>query len=219
MILHTNHRCSLFVGSIAGTFPKDLLAGARGIDRGLTMQNEPTSKNIDGITDLVVVAPIKDGFINSYENITYATRLRLVAEALNRVRVTAREYEKLTPFSDVTERILTLLDFRIGVLDKDFFSLDSTGRAEERDAGPQARRYLYLTATFDGAWEPYMRLIWKPLGPFLDLPFCNCEDYITTGDHGFDEYAQSRRDNQIDSAIFYSTTGLTVRRHAAERDC
>ena len=54
------------------------------------MQNEPTSKSIDGITDLVVVAPIKDGFINAYENITYATRLRLVAEALNRVRVTGK---------------------------------------------------------------------------------------------------------------------------------
>ena len=183
------------------------------------MQNEPTSKSIDGITDLVVVAPIKDGFINAYENITYATRLRLVAEALNRVRVTAREYEKLTPFSDVTERILTLLDFRIGVLDEDLFSLNPTGRADEHDEGPQARRYLYLTATFDGAWEPYMRLIWKPLGPFLDLLFCNCEDYVTAGDHGFDEYAQWVRDNQIDSAIFYSTTGLTVRRHAAERDC
>ena len=58
-----------------------------------------------------------------------------------------------------------------------------------------------------------MRLIWKPLGPFLDLLFCNCEDYVTAGDHGFDEYAQWVRDNQIDSAIFYSTTGLTVRDH------
>ena len=42
----------MFVGSIAGTFPQDLLAGARGIDRGLTMQNEPTSKNIDGISSV-----------------------------------------------------------------------------------------------------------------------------------------------------------------------
>jgi len=168
------------------------------------MQHEPTSKNIDGITDLVVVAPIKEGFINAYENITYATRLRLVAEALNRVRVTAREYERVTPFSDVTERILTLLDFRVGVIDKDLFSLHD---------GPQAQRYLYLTATFDGAWEPYMRLIWKPLGPFLDLLFCNCEGYVTAGDHGFAEYAQWVRDNQMDSAIFYATTGLTVRDH------
>ena len=206
----------MFVGKIAGIFAAIRLRG-RDFDRGLTMQNEPTSKNIDGITDLVVVARIKQGFINAYENITFATRLRLVAEALNRVRVTAREYEGLTPFSDVTERILTLLDFRIGILDEDLFSLDPAGGAKEQDSeeekGPQARRYLYLTATFDGAWEPYMRLIWKPLGPFLDLLFCNCEGYVTAGDHGFDEYAQWVRDNQMDSAIFYSTTGLTVRDH------
>lgn len=174
------------------------------------MQHEPTSKNIDGITDLVVVAPIKEGFIHAYENITYGTRLKLVAEALNRVRITAREYERITPFSDVTERILTLLDFRVGIIDKDLFSLP----AKATDTtGPQAQRYLYLTATFDGAWEPYMRLIWNPLGPFLDLLFCNCEGYVTAGDHGFPDYAQWVRDNQMDSAIFYATTGLTVRDH------
>ena len=42
------------------------------------------SKNIDGIADLVIVAPIKKGFIEAYENITYATRLKVVAEALTR---------------------------------------------------------------------------------------------------------------------------------------
>ena len=176
------------------------------------MQHEPTSKNIDGITDLVVVAPIKEGFIHAYENITYGTRLKLVAEALNRVRITAREYERITPFSDVTERILTLLDFRVGIIDKDLFSLPTDAKPNAPQ-GPQAKRYLYLTATFDGAWEPYMRLIWNPLGPFLDLLFCNCEGYVTAGDHGFAEYAQWVRDNQMDSAIFYATTGLTVRDH------
>ena len=49
------------------------------------MTLETTSKNMDGITDLVVVAPIKDGFIAAYENVTFATRLKIVAEALNRV--------------------------------------------------------------------------------------------------------------------------------------
>jgi deferrochelatase/peroxidase EfeB len=169
-----------------------------------------SSKNIEGITDLVVVAPIKDGFIRAYENVTYATRLRIVAEALNRVRVNAREYELITPFSDVTQRILTLLDFRVGLIDKDLFVLPPA--KNQHDKWPvQSRRYLYLTATFDGAWEPYMRLIWDPLGPFLDLLFCNCEGYVTAGDHSFDEYAQWVRDNQMDSAIFYATTGLTVR--------
>ncbi len=168
-----------------------------------------SSKSIDGITDLVVIAPIKDGFIEAYENVTYATRLKLVAEALNRVRVSAREHERVVPYSDVTERILSLLDFRIGVLDKDVVGL--AGKAGERRL--ESRRYLYLTATFDGAWEPYMRLIWDPLGPFLDLLFCNCEGYVTATEHSFEEYAQWVRDNQMDSAIFYATTGLTIRDH------
>lgn len=180
------------------------------------MAHDITSKNIDGITDLVVVAPIKTGFIHAYENVTYATRLRIVAEALNRVRVTAREHEKITPFSDVTERILTLLDFRVGVIDKDLFALSPDRRRQGGEESPyplESRRFLYLTATFDGAWEPYMRLIWDPLGPFLDLLFCNCEGYVTATEHSFDEYAQWVRDNQMNSAIFYATTGLSVRDH------
>ncbi len=168
------------------------------------MMREITSKNIDGITDLVIIAPIKDGFIKAYENITYATRLQIVAEALHRIRVSAREHESAVPFSDTTERILTLLDFRVGVLDRDLFNLSLKD-------GLKAKRYLYLTATFDGAWEPYMRLIWDPLGPFLDLLFCNCEGYVTAGDHDFPQYAQWVRDHQMDSAIFYATTGMTVK--------
>lgn len=163
-----------------------------------------TSKNIEGIADLVVVAPIREGFIDAYENITYETRLRIVAEALHNVRVSAREHERTTPFSDTTERILTLLDFRIGILDRNMFSLDD-------DQELVARRYLYLTATFDGALEPYMRLIWNPLGAFLDLLFCNCEGYVPACDNSFADYIAWVRSAQVDSAIFYSTTGLTVK--------
>lgn len=169
---------------------------------------EVTSKTIDGITDLVVIAPIKEGFIQAYENITYASRLKLVAEALNRIRVSAREFERVVPFSDVTERILNLLDFRVGVLDKDLFGMarKAPGKLEL-----QSRRYLYLTATFEGGWEPYMRLIWRPLGTFLDLLFCNCDGYVTATEHSCEEYLQWVRDNQMDSAIFYNTTGLSTR--------
>ena len=173
------------------------------------MAREVSSKSIDGIADLVVIAPIKEGFINAYENVTSATRLRIVAEALNRIRVSAREHESQLPFSDVTERILTLLDFRIGVLDKKLFSLEQ----DENDDGfaLKSRRYLYLTATFDTAWEPYMRLIWDPLGPFLDLIFCNCEGYVTAGDNSCEAFLDWVRANQMDSAIFYATTGNTIR--------
>ena len=169
---------------------------------------ETTSKTMDGISDLVVFAPIREGFIKAFETITYASRLELVANALNRLRIAAREYERVTPYSDVAERILSLLDFRVGVIDENLFGLARLGGGGHT---LKAKRYLYLTATFDGGFEPYMRQIWRPLGPFLDLLFCNCEGYITATDHSFDEYIQWVRDNQMDSAIFYNTTGLTVR--------
>jgi hypothetical protein len=174
------------------------------------MAKEITSKNIGGITDLVVLAPIKNGFITAFENITYETRLKLTAEALHKVRVSAREHELIAPFADTAERILSLLDFRIGIVDRNLIETD-VKIASTVSLHP--KRYMYLVATFDGPWEPYMRLIWKPLGPFLDLLLCNCEGYISAQEHSFAEYAQWVRDHQLDSAIFYSTTGLTVRDH------
>lgn len=168
------------------------------------MAREVTSKHIDGITDLVVVAPIREGFIDAYENVTFDTRLRVVMEALHNVRVNAREYERTVPFSDTAERILDLLNYRIGILDRGLFQLHPW-------RGLRARRYAYLSVTFDGAWEPYMRLVWEPLGTFLDLVFCNCEGYKPARDSSYEEYIAWVRKWQVDSAIFYSTTGLTVR--------
>src|SRR3546814_6449434 len=114
------------------------------------------------------MAPIREGFISAYEPVTYATRLRVIGEALNDVRATAREYEKITPFADASERILSLLDFKAGIIDNGLLQIDPR-------LGLTARRYFYLIATFDGVWEPYMRLIWRPLGSLLDLLFVNCE--------------------------------------------
>ena len=156
------------------------------------MRREVTSKSIQGISDLVVRAPIKKGFISAFENVTYETRLRLATRAFNDLRVVAREYETIKPFADVAERIQTLLAFRIGVLDT------------------QPQPSMILAATFDHAWEPYIRFIWNPLGVFLDVLLCNCEGYVTARDHSFPEYAKWVRDHQVDSDIFYATTPLTV---------
>ncbi len=171
-------------------------------------RRDVTSKEIDGITDLVVWAPIKEGFIDAFVNVTYETRLRVVAEALHSVRKSAREYEDFEPYADTAKRILSLLDFRIGIVDRDVFGeykVPSTSRTTLRP-----RKYMYLVATFDGPWEPYIREIWRPLGYFLDLVLCNCEGYLPASDNSFEDYAQWVRDNQLDSAIFYSTSGLTV---------
>ncbi|OYQ23855.1 hypothetical protein CHU93_16820 [Sandarakinorhabdus cyanobacteriorum] len=173
------------------------------------MAGDFNNKNIDGITDLVVMAPIREGFISAFENVTFATRLELVGDALNRMRVAAREHERITPYSDVTERILTLLDFRIGTIDQNLFTLPGSS-AKGGDPALESRRYLCLAATFDGAWEPYMRRIWDPLGPFLDLLFINCEGYVTAVDHSFEEYIQWVRDHQVKSAIFYAASPITV---------
>jgi Dyp-type peroxidase family len=172
------------------------------------MAKDFSSKSIEGITDLVVWAPLKQGFINAFENITYESRLKLTAEALHKVRASAREHELISPFADTAERILSLLDFRIGILDQDLIQM----LVKDSDTtNLRAQRFMYLVATFDGPWEPYMRLIWRPLGPFLDLLLCNCDGYTPSIDTSFPHYAQWVRDHQIDSGIFYNTTGLTVR--------
>jgi hypothetical protein len=168
-----------------------------------------SSKDIDGISDLVVWAPIKQGFIEAFSNVTYETRLRVVAEALHNVRKSAREHELIEPFSDTAKRILSLLDFRIGIVDRELFEVESDACSSDQTFCP--RKYMYLVATFDGPWEPYMRLIWEPLGAFLDLVLCNCEGYIPSIDNDFETYAKWVRANQLDSAIFYSTSGLTVK--------
>ncbi len=156
------------------------------------MALEVTSKSIQGIADLVICAPIKQGFIDAFENVTFETRLRLATDAFHKMRVMAREYEPIKPFTDVAERIQSLLAFRIGILDT------------------QPQRSLYLAATFDRPWEPYMRLIWEPLGTFLDVLLCNCEGYVPASDSSFSEYAAWVRAHQVDSTIFYATTPLTV---------
>lgn len=155
------------------------------------MRRVATSKHLDCASDLLVHARIKPGFVDTLDSISYASRLKLVAEALFDARASAREYQLIEPFADVTARIQSLESFRIALLG------DPPGE-------------LVLAATFDRAWEPYMRLIWRPLGTFLDLIFCNCVDYPLAATSDFAEYAKWVRRHQVDSAFFYAATGLTV---------
>ena len=165
--------------------------------------------NIDGNTDLVVWAPIKEGFIDAFGNVTYESRLRIVSEALNKLRKNVREFQLLEPFPDTTKRILSLLAFRIGIVDRDLFGY---GRMGEKDGDKlRPRQYMYLTATFDGPWEPYMRQIWWPLGPFLDLVLCNCDGYPLASKTPYEDYIQWVREHSMDTALFYSVSNLTVK--------
>lgn len=166
------------------------------------------SKNLSGVSDLVIFAPIKEGFIDAFGNVTFESRLRIVAEALHKLRKNVREFQLIEPFADPTKRILSLLDFRIGIVDRDLYGF---GRNSEDDgARLRPRKHMFLTATFDGAWEPYMRLIWRPLGEFLDLVLCNCDGYVPSG-RGYEDYIKWVRGHLLDTAIFYAVSDLTVK--------
>ena len=45
-----------------------------------------SSKHLEGISDLTLTAPVKQGFIHSTESVTYETRLRLVARLGTRTK-------------------------------------------------------------------------------------------------------------------------------------
>jgi len=155
------------------------------------MPREVASKHLNSISDLVVWAPLKPGFVDSLESVTYESRLKIVAKALFEARSTVCEYQLIVPFSDVSSRIKALQSYRIAVPDTE-------------------PRSLLLAATFDRAWEPYMRLIWDPLGPLLDLLFCNCEGYPLATENSFETYARWVREHQVDSDFFFAMNGLSV---------
>ena len=148
------------------------------------------SKSLQGITDLTLTAPIKKGLIDAVDTRTYGSRLRLLLSTLSGFRASSREVVPVQFFSDTVERIKAIHSFRLAILE------------------PEQR--VVLAVTFDSAWEPYIRVIWRDLGPLLDVIFCNCEGYVTAYDHGFEQYAAWVRGAQAQTVYFYADSALTV---------
>jgi hypothetical protein len=71
-------------------------------------------------------------------------------------------------------------------------------------------RQVLLNVVFDGGWEPYMRRIWRDLGPLLDLIFCNCEGYLLSVESSFAAYAGWVRSAQVETEFFYTAAPVTV---------
>src|SRR3546814_17812997 len=63
-----------------------------------------------------------------------------------------------------------------------------------------------------------MRRSWRPLGSLLDLLFVNCEGYVFAQDNSYADYIQWVRSAQVDSAVFFATTGVTVQDQIYLRD-
>ncbi|HEY1132826.1 MAG TPA: hypothetical protein VGF12_25680, partial [Roseateles sp.] len=60
---------------------------------------------LGGITDLVLLADIKSGFVDALEVVTYVDRLRKVLRTLNGLRLGSRESSSpASPYTDIVAR-------------------------------------------------------------------------------------------------------------------
>lgn len=153
--------------------------------------------SLQGITDLTVLSRIKPGFVpGAFNTFTYADRLTKVLRVLNVIRQASRESAlQRSPFPDSIGRFRSIHFFRFAVIP----------RADA--AGPDQ---FLLNVTFDGGWEPYMRIIWKPLGKLLDVMFCNTEDYPMAFQCSFEEYMRWVRKHEVAGSFFYADSAATV---------
>lgn len=154
------------------------------------MKPDQSSKHLQGIVDVTLLAPIRPGLIDALDTRTYTTRLKLLLRTLNSLRSATRELAAFRPFSDGAERIRTIHSFRLAILE------------------PEQK--LLLAVTFDRAWEPYVRIIWRDVGTLLDVIFCNCVGYVSAHHHGVAEYFEWVRKAQVEAQFFYNASSLTV---------
>ena len=154
------------------------------------MNSEQSSRHLQGITDITLLAPIKQGLVDALDTRTYANRLKLLMKTLHSLRSSSRDFSIFRPFSDGAERICTIHSLRLAVLE------------------PEQK--LLLAVTFDRPWEPYIRIIWRDVGTLLDVIFCNCEGYVSAYNHSVAEYFEWVRKAQIEAQFFYNAAPVTV---------
>lgn len=148
-------------------------------------------RSLGGTSDLTLLAPIKAGFADSLESVSYKTRVKRVLEALHGSRVASHEHALVRLLSDAVERVGVIHSVRVAVVE------------------PEDK--VLLAVTFDGSWESYIRTLWDKVGPLLDLIFCSTADYVTACDHSFDEWLGWARRVQIETGFFYGPPEATAR--------
>ena len=140
--------------------------------------------------DLTVAAPIRQGLVPSLDAVSYKTRAERVLQLLQLGRSNQQEFEFTRVLSDAADRIGMIHSVRVGIIE------------------PQ--NLLMLSVTFDGAWEPYMRVIWHKVARLLDLIFCNTEDYVYGWESSYEQWMTWLRRRQVSSPFFYSQAQVTA---------
>lgn len=163
------------------------------------MRRDYAQTQLQGITDLTVIARINEGFVDrAFDPCTYVERLRRLLAVLNAVRVSSRESAPYpSPFADSIGRFSIIHFFRFAIVPPE---------------GPGGPHKLLLNVTFDGGWEPYMRVIWRDLGSLLDVIFCNCTDdgYPLAFKSSFEAYAAWVRAHEVPANFFYADSAQSV---------
>lgn len=150
--------------------------------------------SLSGSSELLVIAPIKPGFVPALDAVTYTSRAKLLLRALHAGRKNAHEYNLFRAVSDAVERVGVIHTLRVAVL--------------EPDTTHQAGGIL-LSVNFDGSYEAYVRTIWQKSARLLDLIFCNTVAHVTGWDHSYDAWSNWLMSRQINTPFYYSAPGLT----------
>jgi Dyp-type peroxidase family len=148
------------------------------------------SRSLAGNSDLTLFAPIKQGAVAALESVSFKSRIQRLLQTLNSSRSTALEHALMRPFSDGVERVARIHSVRVLVVE------------------PENK--VMLSATFEGTWESYIRVLWQKVPTLLDIIFCDTEGYVTAADHRFDEWEAWARGVQVETQFFYGMPQLTV---------
>ena len=173
------------------------------------MRPNMLSTQLGGIANLALLAEIRPGFVEGFETVTHARRLEVLLRTLNAIRLASRESAMAkSPFPDSVGRFGILHSFRYAVVPPEAVAVD-TSNGTATAPSPGAHR-LSLNVTFDGGWEPYIRVIYRDLGTLLDAIFCNCVGYRASRSHSFDEYTRWVREHEVAGGLFYTESSMTV---------
>jgi deferrochelatase/peroxidase EfeB/lysophospholipase L1-like esterase len=150
--------------------------------------------SLAGSSDLLVIAPIKPGFVPALDAVTYTSRAKLLLRALHAGRKNAHEHNLFRAVSDAVERVGVIQTLRVAVLEPD----------ETNTAGS-----ILLSVNFDGAYEAYLRTIWQKSARLLDLIFCNTVGHVTGWDHSCEAWGRWLHSRQIDTPFYYGAPSMT----------
>ncbi len=174
----------------------------------------PASTHLGGISNLALMAPIKPGFVDGIEAVTYTKRLEILLTLLNAARLTVREVAwEQSPFPDLLGSVGILRSFRYAIVSPDIGSAGEASAASNALPGapptPGVHR-LSLNVSFDGGWESYMRVIHRDLGPLLDAILCHCEGYPLARANTYETYTRWVRAHDFSGGLFYTGSDQTV---------